>query len=153
MSFKDFDEAFITFSEKWFGVLARFALFIIFFYFGFLKLLGLSPASGLASALVEKTVGLTYFNELFFILALYECFIGILFLVPRLTRLAIFLLLLHLPLVTSPLILAPQEVWTAPFVPNLEGQYVIKNVALVVLALGLVSRTQPLSQKQAKTVK
>ena len=148
MSFKKFDQAFIDFSHKYYGLLARVALFIIFFYFGVLKVLELSPASQLAAALVEKTVGLAYFNELFFVLALYECLIGVLFLIPRLTRLAILLLLLHLPLVTSPLILAPHEVWIAPFVPNLEGQYVIKNVALVVLALGLVSRTQPLSKEK-----
>lgn len=146
MSIKSFDLAFINFAQKWYGPMARAALFIIFFYFGFLKLIGMSPADGLASALVEQTVGLRYFDTLFILLALYECVIGILFLCPRYTRLAVFLLFLHLPLVTSPLLLAPNEVWQSAFVPNLEGQYVIKNIALVVLALGLVAKTKPLKK-------
>jgi len=144
MSVKEFDQKFITFANRWYGPLARAALFIIFFYFGFLKLIGLSPADQLAKALVEKTIGLTYFNELFFLLALIECAIGIMFLFPRLTRVVILIMFLHMLLVCSPLILAPAEVWQMPFVPNLEGQYVIKNAALVVLALGLVARTKPL---------
>lgn len=148
MSFSDFDTAFIRFANKWFDPLARIALFIIFFYFGILKVLGLSPADGLAEALVGGTIGLTYFDQLFFVLALYECIIGILFLVPKYTRLAVFLLFLHLPLVTSPLLLVPDEVWRQTLVPNLEGQYVIKNVALIVLALGLVSRTTPIANKK-----
>lgn len=146
MSIKSFDLAFINFAQKWYGPMARAAFFIIFFYFGFLKLIGMSPADGLASALVEQTVGLRYFDTLFILLALYECVIGILFLFPRYTRLAVFLLFLHLPLVTSPLLLAPNEVWQSAFVPNLEGQYVIKNIALVVLALGLVAKTKPLKK-------
>lgn len=145
---KNFDHAFISFAERWYSPLARLAFFIIFFYFGVLKLLELSPADQLARALVDKTVGLTYFDTLFVILAVYECIIGILFLFPKYTRLAVFLLFLHLPLVTSPLLLAPDEVWRSAFVPNLEGQYVIKNIALVVLALGLVSRTKPLKHRQ-----
>ncbi len=144
---KNFDHAFIMFAERWYSPLARIAFFIIFFYFGVLKLLELSPADQLARALVDKTIGLTYFDTLFVILAIYECVIGILFLFPKYTRLAVFLLFLHLPLVTSPLLLAPEEVWRSTLVPNLEGQYVIKNIALVVLALGLVSRTKPLKHK------
>jgi uncharacterized membrane protein YkgB len=148
MSFSNFDTAFIQFANRWFDPLARLALFIIFFYFGVLKVLGLSPADGLAEALVNGTIGLTYFDQLFFALAIYECIIGVLFLIPKYTRLAVFLLMLHLPLVTSPLLLVPEEVWNQALVPNLEGQYVIKNVALIVLALGLVSRTKPIASKK-----
>lgn len=150
MSIQSFDKSFIDFAQRWYSPLARVAFFIIFFYFGLLKLLGLSPADGLASALVEQTVGLQYFDFLFVVLAIYECIIGILFLFPKYTRLAVFLLFLHLPLVTSPLLLAPDEVWQQMLVPNLEGQYVIKNIALVVLALGLVSRTEPLKHRQQR---
>lgn len=146
MNIKSFDRAFISFAQKYYGPLARVAFFIIFFYFGVLKLLELSPADQLARALVNNTVGAQYFDTLFVLLAVYECVIGILFLFPKYTRLAVFLLFLHLPLVTSPLLLAPDEVWRSVFVPNLEGQYVIKNIALVVLALGLVSRTKPIKK-------
>lgn len=150
MSMKEFDRAFIAWANRYYSPLARVALFIIFFYFGLLKLLGLSPADQLAKALVEQTIGLTYFNELFFFLALIECAIGIMFLFPKLTRVVILIMFLHMLLVCSPLILAPAEVWKMPFVPNLEGQYVIKNVALVVLALGLVARTKPMRSSKTK---
>ncbi len=147
MNIKKFDQAFIAFASRWFDPLARVALFIIFAYFGALKLLDLSPAQDLALELVDKTVGLQYFDQLFFILALFEVIIGILFLIPKFTRVVILLMLIHMIIVCSPLLLTPDSVWLKPFVPNLEGQYIIKNVALLILALGLVSRTKPINSK------
>jgi uncharacterized membrane protein YkgB len=67
---------------------------------------------------------------------------------PKLTRLAILVMAAHMVLVSSPLILYPEAVWVRPFVPNLEGQYIIKNAALVALALGLVAATTPLSKRK-----
>lgn len=147
MSFKQFDAQFIGLARRWYSPLARAALFVIFFYFGFLKLVGLSPADALAEKLVGQTVGLAYFHELFIMLALIECIIGILFLIPRATRIVILIMFVHMLIVCSPLVLIPDAVWQAPFVPNLEGQYIIKNIALVALALGLVARTTPLAKK------
>ena len=148
MNLQKFDKKFISFSKRWFNPLARGALFVIFFYFGLLKLLGLSPAEGLAATLVTKTVGAAYFQQLFMALAVFECLIGILFLVPKATRIVIFLMLIHMLIVCSPLVLAPEAVWNAPFVPNLDGQYVIKNMALIVLAIGLVAQTTPLKAEK-----
>lgn len=148
MNFKDIDHGFISFANKWYEPLARCAFFVIFFYFGFLKLVGMSPADELARSFVE-VMGLgMYFNELFFLLALVECVIGILFLVPKFTRIVILLLFGHMLVVCSPLVFVASVSWSAPLVPSLEGQYIIKNIALVVLALGLVSRTTPLKHKK-----
>ncbi len=36
--------------------MARFALFVVFFWFGWLKVIGLSPASGLVQHLFEQTI-------------------------------------------------------------------------------------------------
>lgn len=148
MTLQNFDKKFIGFAKRRFNPLARSALFIIFFYFGLLKLLGLSPAEGLAATLVAKTVGAAYFQQLFMALAVFECLIGILFLVPKATRVVIFLMLIHMLVVCSPLVLVPEAVWSAPLVPNLDGQYVIKNMALIVLAIGLVAQTKPLKAKE-----
>ena len=52
--------------------LARIAIFIVYFYFGVLKLAGHSPASPLAQALVAKTIGLQHFDLAFNILAIFE---------------------------------------------------------------------------------
>ena len=68
---------------------ARVSLFAIYFWFGAVKLTGLSQASPLAEALVTNTVGAQYFHALFMVLAVLECVIGILFLIPRFTKVAV----------------------------------------------------------------
>ncbi len=106
--------------------------------------MGLSPAGPLARALVEKTVGLQYFNGLFTILAFLECVIGVLFLFPKATRVVIPLLLLHMLIVCSPLLLVPEYTWQSFLVPTLEGQYIIKNAVVIAVAIGIAASTQPL---------
>jgi uncharacterized membrane protein YkgB len=126
--------------------LARFSIFLIFFWFGAIKLLGLSPASPLAEALTAQTIGMQYFDTLFVILSLLECLIGVLFLFPKMTRIVIPLLLTHMALVCSPLIILPSYIWQQPFVPTLEGQYIIKNAVVVAVAIGIAASAQPLSK-------
>lgn len=126
---------------------ARVSIFIVFFWFGFIKLIGLSPASPLAQALTAKTIGLQYFDSLFFVLSLVECLVGVLFLFPKLTRIVVPLLLAHMVLVCSPLILLPDMIWQAPFVPTLEGQYIIKNAVVVAVAIGIAASTHPLAKR------
>ena len=123
--------------------MARLALFIVFFWFGSLKLLGQSPASPLAETLTAKTIGQQYFEVSFALLAIVECVIGLLFLVPKLTRVVIPLLLLHMVVVCSPLVLLSDMTWQSWFVPTLEGQYIIKNAVVVALAVGIAASTQP----------
>jgi uncharacterized membrane protein YkgB len=135
----------IAFFRRIFLPFSRVAMFIVFFWFGILKIFNLSPASPLAEALTANTVGLQYFDVLFKLLAVVECIIGILFLIPKATRVVIPLLLIHIVVVSAPLILVSQ-VWTAPFVPTLEGQYIIKNVVIVAVAIGIVSLTRPLAE-------
>lgn len=147
MTIQGFDERVIVLAKKWALPTARIAMFVMYFYFGILKVFGLSPATSLAEALTGKTIGLQYFDAAFLALAIIECIIGILFLFPKLTRFAVPLLLGHLVMVCSPLVLLPGEVWTHPFVPSLEGQYIIKNIALVALMLGIIATTTPLTKK------
>lgn len=137
-------------SQQLYMPVARVAFFIIFFYFGFLKLIGVSPASPLAEALTARTIGMEYFDLSFIILALIECLIGILFLIPKATRFVIALLFIHMAVVCSPLILIPDHIWTSPFVPNLEGQYIIKNIGLIAIAIGIAANVTPLAHKRKK---
>jgi uncharacterized membrane protein YkgB len=138
----------IDFFKRTYLPLARVALFIVFFWFGFLKLVGMSPASPLATALTERTVGLDLFGPLFIVLAIVECLIGILFLIPKAVRIVLPLLLIHMVIVCGPLILVPELTWSAPLIPTLEGQYIIKNVAIVALAFGIAAHTEPLAGKR-----
>lgn len=136
----------ISFFRKTFIPVARVSIFIVFFWFGLIKVVGLSPASPLAEALTAKTVGMQYFDVLFIILALLECMIGLLFLFPKMTRVVIPLLLFHMLIVCSPLVLVPEYTWQQPFVPTLEGQYIIKNAVVVAVAIGIAASTQPLTK-------
>jgi uncharacterized membrane protein YkgB len=117
----------------------RFGLGVIFVWFGALKFFpGLSPAE----ELVRNTI---YFfdPDLFLpILAAWEVLIGIGFLsgffTNKLQRLTILLLFLQMPGTALPLILLPEVCWTSfPFVLTLEGQYIIKNLAIIGSALVL----------------
>jgi uncharacterized membrane protein YkgB len=138
------DEKVITFFRVSYIPLARIALFVVFFWFGAIKLLGLSPAGPLAEALTAKTVGPELFDPLFKVLACIECAIGVLFLFPRAVRITIPLLLVHMAVVCSPLVLVPELTWQRLFVPTLEGQYIIKNVVIVAVAFGIAAHTEPL---------
>lgn len=140
----------IAFFRRTYIPFARFSIFLIFFWFGIIKILGLSPAGPLAKALIDKTVGLQYFDALFFILALLECLIGLLFLFPKMTRVVIPLLLAHMAIVCSPLLLVPHYTWQSFLVPTLEGQYIIKNAVVIAVAIGIAASTQPLAASKKR---
>lgn len=136
----------IAFFRRTFLPAARFSIFLIFFWFGFIKLLGLSPASPLAEALTAKTVGMQHFDVLFYILAAVECVIGVLFLFPKATRIVVPLLLFHMVIVCSPLVLVPTYTWQEFGVPTLEGQYIIKNAVVIAVAIGIAASARPLKR-------
>jgi len=120
------------------GIL-RFGLGVIFVWFGALKLFpGLSPAE----ELVRNTI--YFLNPDFFlpILAIWEMLIGIGFLAgfatKKFERLTILLLFAQMPGTALPLIILPEVCWTSfPFGLTLEGQYIIKNLAIIGSALAL----------------
>ena len=111
--------------------LLRISLAIVFIWFGILKPLGLSTAN----ELVARTV--VWFPPKIFIpiLGIWEVTIGVCMLIKPLNRLGILLLLLQMPGTMLPLFLLPDVCFTAPFVPTLEGQYIIKNLVLISAAI------------------
>lgn len=148
--YKHVDLAVIEFFNRTFVPFARFSIFLVFFWFGFIKLIGTSPASELAEALTAKTIGMQYFDPLFVVLALIECVIGVLILFPKATRVVVPLLLIHMAMVCSPLILLTDQVWQSAFVPTLEGQYIIKNAVVVAVAIGIAASTTPLAKRRTQ---
>lgn len=139
-----FDQKVVAFFKRSYIPLARVALFIVFFWFGFVKLLGLSEAGPLAEALTAQTIGLEYFEISFKTLAVIECVIGVLFLVPQAVRLVVPLLLVHMAVVCAPLVLLPEMTWQGFLIPTLEGQYIVKNIAIIAVAFGVAAHTEPL---------
>lgn len=145
----EIDRRAIELSVKWFEPAARISIFVIYFWFGILKALGLSPATPLAQALTSHTIGMQYFNASFKSLAVFECALGILFLIPTpaITRASVVLVVIHLGIVSSPLVLVANVAWVHPLVPTLEGQYIIKDLAILALAVGIMAQRQPLPER------
>jgi uncharacterized membrane protein YkgB len=139
----EIDRKSVAFCQSAYPCVARGALFVVFFWFGLIKLLGLSPATGLAQALTVKTVGLAHFGVLFNTLAVLECVIGVLCLIPRAARLVVALLVFHMAVVCAPLVLVPELTWQAVLVPTMDGQYIIKNVLIIAAAVGLAAHAAP----------
>ena len=141
------DQKLIAWFQKVARPAARIALFLIFFWFGFIKLIGLSPAESLVESLFNRTVPFISFNAFYLGFSLFECLIGILFLFPKATRLVILLLFFHMIATFLPLVFLPQITWQMPFVPTLEGQYIIKNLAIIALAIGIAADIVPLRRR------
>lgn len=125
--------------------LARFALFVVFFWFGVLKIFDMSPASELVNALLQRTLPFVSYEEFMIFLGLYEGMIGVAFLIPRLERVAMALLIPHMITTFLPLLFLQGSVWHGFLIPTLEGQYIIKNLVLIALALSIASHLTPLS--------
>jgi hypothetical protein len=145
----ELDRKGIAFAQRAYPAVARTALFVVFFWFGFIKLMGVSEATPLALALTAKTVGTAHFRVLFDTLAVFECFIGVLCLIPKMVRLLIALLFVHLAVVCAPLVLVRNLTWKAALVPTMDGQYIIKNVLIVAAAFGLAAHASPRDRRGA----
>lgn len=118
---------------------ARLALFVIYFWFGFLKLIDVSPANPLVMQLQRKTLPFLSFHQFIVPFALFEMLIGVLFLFPELTQLASSLFALHMLTAFLPLICLPALAWQKFLAPTLEGQYILKNLALIALVIILAA--------------
>src|SRR3989304_5471136 len=117
----------------------RLSLGIVFFWFGFLKFFpGLSPAQTLAGDTISLlSFGLVSPPAAGVLLAAWECLIGIGLLSGLLLRATLALLWLQMLGTITPLFLFPEICFVSvPFVPTLEGQYIIKN--LVLISAGIV---------------
>ena len=145
MSIKKIDVALINFFRKISVPLARFGIFVIFFWFGLLKVVGQSPATPLVQKLFESTISFMSFNTFIIAFGWLEVLIGILFLIKGAERIVIPILFLHMITTFMPLFLLPQETWSGFLVPTLEGQYIIKNLALIAAAVGIAANLDPIS--------
>lgn len=144
---ESFDTAVIIFFRRHGDWMARIALFIIFFWFGFLKIPLLSPAGPLVVDLLDSTfLGFIHPDVFVRWFGVFEVIIGIMVLIPKLERITFALLAMHLFTTVMPLYVIPDVTWSAPLVPTLIGQYIIKNAALLALGVLLFARLRPMSQ-------
>ncbi|MBI2623840.1 MAG: hypothetical protein HYW65_04740 [Candidatus Liptonbacteria bacterium] len=129
--------------------LARGALFIVYFWFGTLKLFGASPANPLIGELLDRAMPFLSFDTFIIGFAIYEMLIGVFFLAPGFERVATALLVPHLCVTALPLVFLPSLTWAGLFVPTLEGQYIVKNLVIIALAFGLAAQLRPVSSKKS----
>ena len=135
----------------------RISLGIIFFWFGFLKFFhGVSSAETLATKTISVlTFGLIEPSVSLIILAVWETMIGLGLLFNKFLREILLLLFLQMIGTITPLFFFPAETFKIfPFVPTLEGQYIIKNLILISagLAIGATVRggkiiSEPINKK------
>ena len=129
-------------AAEWLGQrsvdILRVSLGLIFLVFGALKFFPqLSSAEDLAGA----TLGIITFGYLtptlsLPLLALWETTIGLALLTGKFQRLAVYSLYFHVAGTLVPLVLIPEQTWSAPpFAASLEGQYIFKNLVTVGAAL------------------
>jgi uncharacterized membrane protein YkgB len=124
----------------------RIGIGIIFIWFGLLKPLGLSPAA----ELLAKTVYWWTPEIVVPALGWWEVAIGVTFLIPKLTRVALALLALQMPGTFLPLVLLPEVCFTVfPWGLTLEGQYIVKNLVIIGAALVIGSTIE--TKRRLKT--
>ncbi|MFW2340839.1 MAG: DoxX family membrane protein [Acidimicrobiia bacterium] len=120
------------------GVTAlRISIGVVFFWFGVLKFWpGLSPADQLATETIDRlSFGLVPGDTARILLAVLETSIGVGLVTGRYMRFTLLLLVGQMLGTVTPLFLFPDITWADPFVPTLEGQYILKNIVLVSAAL------------------
>lgn len=114
----------------------RIALFIVFFWFGFLKIIHISPAEQLVTNLYNATIhSIMPIDKFLVSLGVVECLIGILWLIPRLTKVAFWIFMAQMFTTFLPLLFLPKDTWQNMMVLTLMGQYIVKNVVLIASAL------------------
>lgn len=112
----------------------RLALGVVYLHFGVMKFFpDLSSAEMIASQTIMRlSSGWIDARTAMIALALFECAIGLGFLfniAPRLLPIAFFA---HMAGTLLPLFLFPELMFKfAPFAPNLEGQYILKNLVFI----------------------
>lgn len=131
--------------RRWGHPLLRGSLGIVFIWFGLLKPFGVSAAD----ELVERTVYWLPPKVFLPLLGWWEVAIGVCLLVRPLTRLALLLLFLQMPGTFLPLLLLPEVAFERfPFVPTLEGQYIVKNLVLISAGLVIGGTVRPASDRR-----
>ncbi|HUQ55716.1 hypothetical protein [Lentzea sp.] len=121
--------------------LLRIGLGVVYLWFGVLKLF---PGASPAQALVERTVSALTFGIVHGDLArvsaaITEIGIALVLLSFRAPRSCAVLLVGHVVLVSTPLVLFPGEMWSAPLQASFEAQYILKNLVTVAAAVVIAS--------------
>jgi putative oxidoreductase len=123
--------------------LLRVSVGVIAFGFGILKYFpGVSPAENLVETTTHLlTFGLVPDKVTMVGVATLECAIGLSLIIGRGLRVTIYLLLLWIMGILSPVVLLSERLFSGPnHAPTLEGQYVLKDVILFTASLVIATK-------------
>lgn len=137
LNFNEFDRRLAAFMRRVGTPALRYSLAIIFFWFGILKPLRLSPAEPLLLMTVDWMPAFEPLTWLH-IIGWWEVAIGLTFAFHRTVRIAIALLALQMVGTFQPLFILPTVTFQPgkiPYAPTMEGQYIIKNLLIISAAL------------------
>ncbi len=121
--------------------LLRIGLGVVYLWFGVLKLFpGASPAQDLVERTVSAlTFGIVHGDLARLSSAITEIGIALVLLSFRAPRSCALLLIGHAVLVSTPLVLFPGEMWSAPLQASFEAQYILKNLVTIAAAVVIAS--------------
>lgn len=125
--------------------LLRISIGFIFFWFGFQKFFpGISSAEDLATRTIDVvSFGIVQAPFSMPILATWETLIGLGFLTGKFLRVTVLLLYMQMAGTIFPLFVFPDETfYQIPFIPTIEGQYIIKNIIILSAALVILAWDQ-----------
>jgi uncharacterized membrane protein YkgB len=137
----DVDEKIVRTAARIGVPLLRISLGIVFVWFGVLKFVpGLSSADELAIRTMDVlSLHLVPSSVSRVLLAILETSIGIGLITGKWLRPILGALMVQMLGTATPLVLFASEMWKAPFVPTLEGQYIIKNVVLIAAGVAIAA--------------
>lgn len=115
--------------------LLTWSLSLTFFWFGFLKLINMSPVVGL----LQHSFSFFANQPFLGMLGLFEMLIAVGLLIPKIRKITISLTILHLFGTVSVICIAPNILF-APYFPMLtmEGEFILKNFILISACLVLL---------------
>jgi uncharacterized membrane protein YphA (DoxX/SURF4 family) len=128
MKLKEVEQKVYTFLGKYYDWLLRISLAVIYIWFGILKPFDSSPAADL----VANSIYFLPREGFFIFLGIWETILGIMFLIPRFTKITFWIFILHMGGTFTPFITLMDSVFIIfPFSLSLEGQYIVKNLILI----------------------
>ena len=141
------DQHLINFFKRIAPYSLHIAIAIVYIWFGWLKVIELSPATPLVEALHHNTLVETFdFARFMVFFGIFEVIIGALFLIRGAERIVIPLLVIHMVTTMMPLFILPHVVWQSAFVPTLEGQYILKNIVIIAAAIAIAGNLHPMKK-------
>lgn len=140
-------------------LLLRLSVGLVFLWFGVLKFFPGSAAEGLATETLSLlTDGIFSKKGELCALGIVECAIGLSVLFKKGLGLTVPILYVQMAGTLLPLFIFPEQTWKSPFVPSLEGQYIIKNMVFIAsgIVIGAMARgsqliTHPVVARVAKS--